>query len=613
MLRETVKNAGCISCEGGTGLKKKLIQVAVVLVMIVLIIAGAGINMLIERYKPTTERQDLYTYFNIEESNTEDVILYLQGEDLLPVRTEYMVKLLDGKLYLPYDMVIEECNARFYWDESVQMMVFTTAYDVYKYPLNSKSYTVNGTEESYDCIIVKKIGDSLYMSLDYVKEKSDIKYDYYTEPARLMLYNQWGEVTYRKAAEAGAIRVLGGIKSEILADVEEGEELIVRYEMEEWACVQNLQGVQGFIEKKVLGDNVQVTLENPDYEEPEYPSLAYEREEKVNMAWHQIGGTCDGSTLASAMEGVSGVNVVSPTWFFMSDNDGNLMSLASYDYVSRAHSMGLEVWGLVENMSYDISTYEILSRMESREHLVDELIRYALEYDLDGINVDIESLSFDAEEAYIQFIRELSIECRANQLVLSIDNYVPTASSDHYNRKEQGIVADYVVIMGYDEHYAGMSEAGSTASIGFVQTGIENTLKEVPKEKVINAIPFYTRVFKQIPESAATDEQKQSLPLVEDNTSEYGRYLLDSIAVSMAQAEKLLANNNVTPVWNEALGQYYGEYVSGGCKYLVWLEDSASIGLKVDLIREYELAGVAEWSLNLAKSTIWETVSQHLE
>ena len=125
-----------ISCEGGTGLKKKLIQVAVVLVLIMIIMAGAGVSMLIERYKPTTEREDLYTYFNIEESNTEDVILFLQGEDLLPVRTEMVVKQLDGKLYLPYDMVAEECNARFYWDESVQMMVFTTAYDIYKYPLN---------------------------------------------------------------------------------------------------------------------------------------------------------------------------------------------------------------------------------------------------------------------------------------------------------------------------------------------------------------------------------------------------------------------------------------------------------------------------------------------
>lgn len=596
-------------------LKKKLVMMAVVIVLILAIAGGAAVSMLAERYRPTTERTDLYTHFNIEESNTEDVILFLQDEELMQTRTESFAKLLDGELYLPYSLVTEECNGRFYWDESAQMMVFTTAYEVYKIPLESRTYTIDGQEKSYGCEIVKKSGTDLYMNLDYVREYSDIYYEYYENPARLMLYNKWGTIdSYKEAAQEGAIRVLGGIKSEILADVAAGERLLVRYEMDEWACVQNESGVQGYIEKDVLGESkISVDISNSDYEEPVYPSLADGRNEKVNMAWHQIYAGCDGSVLEEAMQGVTGVNVVAPTWFYMSDNDGNLVSFANEDYVNRAHEMGLEVWGLVENMTYDISTYEILSRMESREHLVDELIRYALEYSLDGINVDIEELSFDAGEAYIQFIRELSIECRANGLVLSIDNYVPTASSDHYNRREQGIVADYVVIMGYDEHYAGMSEAGSTASIGFVRDGIEKTLEEVPKEKVINAVPFYTRVFKQIPEEAATEEQKKYLPLVEDKNSEYGRYLLDSVAVSIAQAEKLLSDNNVTPVWNEALGQYYGEYKANGCKYMVWLENEASIGLKVDLIREYELAGIAEWSLNLAKSAIWPVVSDRLE
>lgn len=592
-------------------MKRKLVQIGVVLALIVVIVGAAGIHMLVERYRPTTEREDLYTYFHVEKDESGDVMLFLQNEDLIPARAEQNAKLSDGKLYLPYDIVQRECNSRFYWDTSVQTMVYTTAYDVLKFPLGSSTYTVNGVQENYDSEIVKMIDDSLYVSLEYVKNCSDLLYEFYTEPDRLMLYTQWGDAPAADAVKAGAIRVLGGIKSEILADVEEGERLFVLYEMEEWACVQNRGGVQGFIQKAVLGELQKENFANPEYKEPEYPSIT--SDEKINMAWHQLGAACDGSVLASAMEGTTGINVISPTWFFMSDNDGNLTSFANQDYVDRAHGMGLKVWGLVENITYDISTYEILSRMESREQLVRELIRYAEEYRLDGINVDIEALSYEAENAYIQFIRELSIECRARGLVLSIDNYVPTASSDHYNRREQGIVADYVVIMGYDEHYAGMGEAGSTASIGFVETGIQNTLKEVPGEKVINAIPFYTRVFKQIPESAASESQKQSLPLVEDSSSEYGRYLLDSIAVSMGQAEKLLSDHNVTPVWNEALGQYYGEYESDGCRYLIWLEESTSIGLKVDRIREYGLAGVAEWSLNLAKPSIWETVAWHLK
>ncbi len=591
-------------------MKRKLIQIAVVLGLIVIIIAGAGVHMLIERYRPSTEREDLYAYFDIGEKNEEDVVLLLQDETLIPARSEIMAKRFGEEVYLPYELVTENYNPRFYWDESEQIMVYTTAYDIYKFPVDSNTYTLNETEERYDCDVVKRIDGNLYLNLDYVKGCSDILYKYYTDPARLILYHQWGDFSQAKVLKKGVIRVLGGIKSEILADVEPEELLAVCYEMEEWVCVQNQYGIRGYIQKSLLGEQQKGTIDNPDYHEPEYPSLV--SGEKINMVWHQMGGVCDGSVLASAMQGVTGVNVVSPTWFFMSDNDGNLVSLANKDYVNRAHTMGLKVWGLIENITYDISTYQILSNMKSREHLIEEVMRYAEEYSLDGINVDIESLSFDAEEGYIQFIRELSIACRRAGLVLSIANYVPTASSAHYNRREQGIVADYVIIMGYDEHYSGMSEAGSTASIGFVREGIENTLKEVPKEKVINAVPFYTRVFKQIPESVATEAQKQNLPLVEDGTSEYGRYLLDSIAVSMGQAEKLLSEHNVTPVWNEALGQYYGEYVSDGCKYLVWLEDSTSIGLKVDLIREYELAGIGAWSLGLAKSTVWEVIEQHL-
>ena len=595
-------------------MKKKLIQVVVVLVLMAVIAGGAGIHMLMEKYRPTTERMDLNTYFKVEDADTENVLLFLQDENLLPTLTESRLKYLEGDLYISYELVKDRCTERFYWDESAQLMVYTTAYDVYKLPLDSKRYTVNEEEKEYGCDIVKRIEDVLYMSLDYVQEHADIYYEVYESPTRVMLYDTWGELPYTEAAEEGVIRVLGGIKSEILADVAAGEKLLVRYVMDEWACVQNMSGVQGYIEKAVLGGETKsLTLFNAAYEEPVYPSLAYEREEKVNLVWHQMGGECDGGVLENAMNGINGVNVVSPTWFFMCDNNGNIHSLANRDYVSRAHSMGMEVWGLVENMTYDISTYETLSRMESREHLEEELISHALEYGLDGINVDIEEISYDTGEAYIQFIRELSIKCRTNGLVLSVANYVPTASSEHYNRKEQGIVADYIIIMGYDEHYAGMSEAGSTASLGFVKAGIENTLKEVPKEKVINAVPFYTRIFKQIPESAATKEQMAYLPLVEDNSSEYGRYLLDSTAVSMGQAQKLLADYHVTPVWNEALGQYYGEYTDNGCRYLVWLEDETSIGFKVDLIRENDLAGVAAWSLNLAKSGIWDTISTHMK
>lgn len=196
--------------------------------------------------------------------------------------------------------------------------------------------------------------------------------------------------------------------------------------------------------------------------------------------------------MITALENTKGINVISPTWFALTDSEGNFSSFASSAYVKRAHDMGIEVWGLIDNFSNKdaVDTYELLSYTSRREKLTENLVNTALEYGLDGINVDFESISQDAGTHFIQFIRELSVTCRKNGLVLSVDNYVPTGYTDHYDRKEQGVFADYVIIMGYDEHYSGSPEAGSVASIGFVEDGIRRTVDQVPAEKVINAVPF---------------------------------------------------------------------------------------------------------------------------
>lgn len=583
-------------------MKKRLIQL-VVTFFLILIAGAAWIGLkIIERYTPTKEKADLYGYYGI---GKEDIVILMQGNPI-----EEQAVLENGRYYVPLSLIQQRISSRFYWDDSVGQMVFTTPLDIYKFSLGETSYTRNEERVENGFAVILQQGEKIYLALDFAKEYSDFYYESYQNPSRVLIYYRWEDTEYVTVTKDTQVRLLGGIKSEILEEVEKGEALFFLEAMDDWSCVQTMDGLRGYIKNDCISEVTHKYLENREnYQEPEYTSIS--RNKKINLAFHQIGGSCDGSTIAAAMSGVSGVNAVAPTWFFLSADDGTLVSRASRDYVNTAHNLGLEVWGLVENMTYDASTYRAVSNMASREYLVQQLINYALEYNLDGINVDFEALSFDAEDGFIQFIRELSIGCRKNQIVLSIDNYVPTASSEHYNRKEQGIVADYVIIMGYDEHYAGMAEYGSTASIGFVENGIVNTIKEVPAEKIINAIPFYTRVFKQMPVSLATESDPGVL--VEDTSSEFGRYLLSSQAVSMAVAKQLLQNHGITPSWDEVLGQYYGEYMSDGCKYMVWLEDEASVGLKMKLIRDYGLAGVAEWSLNLAETGIWGVVKSYLE
>lgn len=582
-------------------MKRKIIPIIVAFLLIAIVAAGMVLGNIVEKYTPTDERMDLYTYFEVN-NNDEEVVIILQDE----IVTERAI-LQNGKIYISYDMVKSLFNQRFYWDESVNMMVYTTPTELYKIPESSISYEINGEETSEEYEVIKKIDEQLYLSIDFVEKFSDFYYKYYESPNRINIIYKWGDVEYVDIAENAKIRKLGGIKSPILLDVTSGDKLVFKYEMEQWTCVQTLDGVMGYIETKKLENQRTETLAS-DFVELEYPNI--EKDYKINLIWHQVTNYTANERMQELMANSEGVNTISPTWFSVIDNEGNISSLATQSYVDAAHRMGLEVWALVDNFSMEISSYEILSKMNSRENLINNLVNKTIENKIDGINIDFETLSLDAGEGFIQFIRELSIKCRENGIVLSIDNYVPTASTAHYHRKEQGIVADYIIIMGYDEHYGGSGESGSTASYEFVKKGIEDTLKEVAPNKIINALPYYTRVWKETPESVATGDERGVL--VEDSGSEFGRYILSSQAVSMAYAQKLLKENGVTPIWIDSLKQYYGEYEKDGCRYLIWLEEEDSISAKMELVSEYEIAGVAGWKLSLEKAGIFYLINEYL-
>ncbi len=284
-----------------------------------------------------------------------------------------------------------------------------------------------------------------------------------------------------------------------------------------------------------------------------------------------------------------GLNVISPTWFRLNDNEGNFSSLAQSEYVTRAHLIGLEVWAMIDDQSPDSDNRAIFPYTSKRERLVNQLVASAIEYNLDGINIDFEYITADIAKDYVQFLRELSVKCRINGIVLSIDDKVPDASNLYYDRKEQGIIADYVIMMGYDEHWGEGSGAGSVASLPWVTAGIEKTLTEVPASKLINAIPFYTRIWQ------------------EDGAGNY----VDSQAVDMQTAADKLTTNGAQAVWVDNVGQNYGEFSAGDLVYRIWLEDAKSIEEKMKLIRTYDLAGVSAWRLGYENADIWNTIIKY--
>ena len=253
-------------------------------------------------------------------------------------------------------------------------------------------------------------------------------------------------------------------------------------------------------------------------------------------------------------------------------------------------------------------TTEVLTYTSRRENLINNLISAAIQYNLDGINVDFESLDPAVGDSYIQFIRELSLKCANNGIVLSVDNYPPTAYTAFYNRAEQAVFADYVILMGYDEHYVGSEEAGSVASIGFVRQGVADTLQDVPADQLILGMPFYTRVWSETPVS----EDGAAISDTENTSDSYTLFELDCYSASMNETQNLISANGAIPVWSDTDGQYYVEYINGGVTYKIWVEDSASLEEKLKVLQENQLAGGAFWKLTLEDPTVWDTIIKYI-
>lgn len=564
-------------------MKKKIIPIVIAIVLIIIIGGVTFGSRILEKYSYSKERADLNAYYGI--TGSQEAAILLQDEIV-----EEKARISDGICYLDMATIHKYLNDRFYVDGGEGLLLYTLPEDIVRNSIGSSvKETAQGSEElGYTAAIWE--GDTLYVALDYIKQYTNFSYQLFTDPYRIQLTTEWPSYEVASISKNTQVRVKGGVKSEILTDVQKGDQVSVLEQMETWSKVKTADSVIGYVEnKRLTGIRSEQPIPVTDYQEPEYTSLT--RDHKINLGWHVVASAGGNDTFNSVTANAGNLNVISPTWFKLCDNEGGYTSFASADYVQKAHDRGLEVWALIENIEYkdSISMYEILSSTTTRQKLIDSLMNDLITYGIDGINVDFEQLSMDCGEHFVEFIRELSVACRKNGKVLSVDNYVPRDFNDYYDRKEQGIVADYVIVMGYDEHYAGSKEAGSVASIDYVEDGIAQTVKEVPAEKVINAIPFYTRIWETTGDG------------------------ISSQAVDMVTAEQFISNHGITAEWDETTCQNYGEYTSGDSRYQVWLEDADSIKVKLNVMENYGIGGVAEWRLGFEKPEIWDVIGEYLD
>lgn len=562
---------------------KKRLPVLIPIVLIIIIGTILAGSIVIKKYSYSKERADLNEYFGITEES--DVAIILQDEIIAE-----QALLKDGVYYLDMNTVHTYFNERFYLDESVEgssLLLYTTTSETYKNTVGSDEYTVdgNGTQMGYPISIYEN--DVCYIAIDYVKMFTNMSYQAFTNPNRIQIDNEWSEVATATIKKDTQVRHRGGVKSEILEDVSKGDTVTVLEKLDSWTKVKTADSVIGYVPSRHLTDEVTVAeAAVADVEEPYYQGEGMEG--KVNMAWHQVMSVSASDTIYDLLPNTKAVNVIAPTWFMLSGTTGDYICNASSSYVDYAHGQGLKVWAVIDNFNAETTLYEVLKNTSQRETLTANLMRDCKTYGIDGINVDFEQVSTETTDHYIQFIREMSVACHRNGLVLSVDNYVPTNYTDHYNRAEQGRYADYVVIMGYDEHYGGSPEAGSVASIGYVEAGIADTTQIVDPSKVINGIPFYARGW------ATTGDNVTSQTL------------------TMEGQRNFVSQYGMETIWDDATGQYYAEATVGDTLYQIWMEDTTSIGLKLNVMNSYGIAGVAEWKLGLEDPQVWDTISTYV-
>lgn len=546
---------------------------AALVLLLTAVLAAGGLGVWIAgKYVPGKEMADKSRLFHIKEGQ---VAIVLDNE-LQEEKGIYE----EGQVYLPIGWVNEALNERFYWDPDEKLLI---------YALPDSIVYADGNTQGENGPLFKVKEQEMYLSLGLIINYTDIRTQSFatSEIKRVFIDTSWEPYSCALLKRDGKIREKGGVKSPIVTDVLKEDRVQILETMDKWSRVRTGDGYIGYVENRKLEAAEPVTPVS-SFEEPVYTHITMD--EKVRLGFHQVTTLNANSTLEAYASQAKGMNVIVPTWFNVTSNDGTYTSLASRDYVEKAHDMGLQVWAMVENVSTqesvkNLDTKELMSSTSTRKKLIENLMKEADTYGFDGFNLDFESLKKEAGPHYVQFIRELSVACRNRGLVLSVDNYVPSSYTAFYNRKEQGAVADYVIVMGYDEHYAG-GEAGSVSSIPYVREGIENTLKEVPKERVINAVPFYTRVW-----------------TVKDGGT-------TSKAYGISDARAWIEENQVELTWDKLLGQYYGETVTAEGTQSIWLEEEESLQLKIDLVKEFDLAGVACWKLGFEPADIWDIVSQ---
>ena len=549
----------------------------IAVVAVVVLAALAAGTFLVKRYAPSKEWMDGYKYFEVD-SNTDKTFVIIDNKSYSDIGV-----MRDDVLYLPVDFVSDYINVRFYYDKESNAVLYTDDSRTYIYEPDSTGYKdSDGNTYDSEYKIASEIDGTMYIAFQYVADYTNCTYAYGSKPSRLSVNMINGEVSRVTAKNDMYIRYRGGVKSDILEQINKGDSVYYVESFDDWIKVISATGYTGYVKSS---DVSEVYTEVPDNTyESQYAGLSISQ--KVKLGWFQVAGMA-GNDNYSQLTGLSNINVIAPTWYSITSENGSMSNYSSTSWVNAMHNRGLQVWPLVDDFNKSVDFKALYSSRTARKTMIDTLIKDARAYGYDGINLDLENVKSDYAKDFLQFVRELSVECHKNNIILSTDNYKPEAYNSCYNLKEQSDYVDYAIVMAYDEHYAG-SEAGSVASLPFVKEAVEDMTALVPADKVVVGIPFFTRIW-SVSQTSTT-----------------------SSAVGMQAAIDELNKDGQTAIWNDDAGQYVCSYDKNGVTRKIWFEEDKSIEEKLKVVVDNNTAGIAVWKLGLEKASVWNVINQYI-
>lgn len=549
-----------------------------ILIAIVLAFLLTGAFVVYKYISPSSEQRDLNTIFKVKKGE----VAFVVDDKLL----EEKGKQVDGTIYIPAQIASSYMDKRLYVDAEEGNLCYATSSGLIMAKAEMTNYLLGKQTQTAKQPILKKIANQYFISLSFIAEHASCYYKEYKNPSRLViLSNRETTYTFATLNSDTRVRVGPGKKYAYLTEKPEGARVFVEEDIKQendYIAVSTEDGVTGYIPAERIEKKEKTTWK---FEKTPESFTQLNIGEKVCLGWHQVTNSTSSAYLPSAIEQATELNVISPTWYALSDNQGNFTSLANSSYVSQAHAKGLKVWGLINDFKKGLQLNKVLGVTTNRNKLVNSLVATAIQHDLDGINIDFEKVTKESASAYLQFLRELTLKCHVNDLVVSVDNYSPASYNTFYDLQEQGRIVDYVILMAYDEHYAGDDESGSVSSLPFVEAGVKNVLTKVPAERMVTALPFYTRLWKEVKGQKPTSE-----------------------AYGMSGAESMVRANDASPKWDEATGQYYAQFKSSGATYKIWLEEETSLKKKLEVVKKNQCAGVAFWKLGFERAVTWSMI-----